>query len=655
MKTTRTQRYRHTGLAALVALTAAFGSHTASAADVKWILFDGEGPFTTADNWDTETVPGEEDTAIFDLGGIAQIANGDDLTVNFLTVSYGGLQFEGGSLTSASTSGDVRIGSAGNPASLTMNGGTLSVNSSLRIGDNGTATIDLTDASLTHASGSGYLSFGGGSSGSATATFSGNSQVHHVGWWFLFGDGNGTSATVTFQDNTVVTSNDWTFFGKGGKADVTFKDNASFTNSGGATIIGEGNPEEAPAKLTLAGKATLDHQSGNMFPVGHNGGVGTLEMSGESMVSVAGEVYIGNATRNEGAILSHGTVDLSGDAEFKTVGKKFVISRFSGTGDVTVSGNAILNAGDDISVGGVNDGIVVGENGTGTLTISDSATVKTASTDHIFIGSSPNSNSAFIVADGTVNLNGGSLTATDANIILGLNNNNNSGGSTNNIGRLYLNGGTVAANLFVKGAGSAVIKFNGSTVKATASSDDYFTGFESADLEVQSGGLKFDTNGNSVGITQDLNGPGGLTKVGAGSLHLVGTNGFLEAVEVLEGSLVVEGALAGTLALNIANGAELELANATSLNDEIVLSLANGSSLILSFAGTETIGALAIDGEFLAVQEYTLADLEAIKPGMFSGNANAVLNVTSAVPEPGVFALLGLGAAFLVCRGRRRS
>jgi len=652
MKTTRTKRYRHTGVAALVALTAALGSHTASATDIQWILWDDEGPFTTAANWDTDTVPGEEDHAIFNAGGIATISEEDNLTVNFLTINEGGLRFEGGSLTSAATGGDVRIGAAAGTASVTMEGGTLKVNSTLRVADNGTATFDLTGATLEHTNG--FLSFGGGNSGNFTGTFSGDSKLYHVGSWFLFGDGEGTSATVTFQGTTEVISNDWTFFGKGGRADVTFKDDSSFTNTGGATIIGEGNPGEAPAKLTLTGKATLEHQGSSMFPVGHNGGIGALEMSGESTASVAGEVYIGNATRNEGSILSYGIVDLSGDAEFKTVGKKFVISRFSGTGDVSVSENAVLNAGDGISVGGVNDGIVVGENGTATLTISDSAIVKTAPTDHIFIGSSPNSNSAFIVADGTVNLNGGSLTATDANIFLGLNNNNNTGGANNNIGRLYLNGGTVSANLFVKGTGSAIIKFNGSTVKATDSSDDYFSGFDSADLEVQSGGLKFHTNGFTVGISQSLAGEGGLQKLGTGTLTVEGANTYTGATTVSEGTLLVTGSLEGSTWLSVATGATLEIASNFSLNDEIVLALVTGSNVVLSFTGTETIGALSINGEYLEIGEYSLAELQAIAPEIFSGNSNAMLNITSAVPEPGVAMLFGLGAAVLVFTRRHR-
>ncbi len=49
--------------------------------------------------------------------------------------------------------------------------------------------------------------------------------------------------------------------------------------------------------------------------------------------------------------------------------------------------------------------------------------------------------------------------------------------------------------------------------------------------------------------------------------------------------------------------------------------------------------------------EYTLAELQAEAAGIFSRNSNAVVNV-AAVPEPGTFALLGLGVAFLVSRHR---
>jgi len=615
---------------------AALGSGSALAAEATWIL-DGTGAFTNAQNWSTATVPGAADSAVFAIGGVAQISAADDITIDFLTASEGGLSFSGGSLTTASNASDVRVGSSGGTGSLTMNQGALTVNSSLRFGDSGVASLNVTDATISQQNG--YMVFGGGGGGSVTATFSGDSQLSHLGNWFLFGDGIGTSAEVTFKDGTEVTTNDWTFFGKGGAANVTFEGDSVFTNSAGATIVGEGNPSDAAATLTLKDNVVFQHQGSSMFPVGHNGGKGSLIMSGNSEVSVAGEVYIGN---DSGAELSNGLLDMSGDSTFTTVGTKFVISRYNGSGTVNVRENATLD---------VATSIVVGENGTGVLNISGTATVKSGSGQNIYIGSSPFSNNERMVGDGTVNLNGGELMASDGSVIFGVSNANNAG--TNNIGTLNLNGGTVTANGMSKGVGTGTVNFNGSTVKAGADSADYFSGFAAGDLHVLSGGFKIDTNGFTVSVSQGLSGVGELRKLGEGILNLLGENTLTGTANVIDGTLTVDGSLAGTPLLNVAAGASLELANpnAIALNDNIVLNLVTGSQLILSFSGIETVGALVINGTYLAPGEYSLAELQAEAAGMFSGNSNAIVNVT-AVPEPGTFALLGLGTAFLVLRHR---
>ncbi len=169
MKTDVCFLFTRTGIA-VIAACAALGSSSALAAEATWIL-DGTGAFTNGLNWSTGTVPGPTDSAVLSIGGVTQISAADDISDRSPHGKHGRVSFSGGKLTTASNSSDVRIGSSGGTGSLTMNLGELAINSSLRFGDSGVASLDVTDATISQQNG--YMIFGGGGGGSATATFSG--------------------------------------------------------------------------------------------------------------------------------------------------------------------------------------------------------------------------------------------------------------------------------------------------------------------------------------------------------------------------------------------------------------------------------------------------------------------------------------------------
>jgi autotransporter-associated beta strand protein len=101
-----------------------------------------------------------------------------------------------------------------------------------------------------------------------------------------------------------------------------------------------------------------------------------------------------------------------------------------------------------------------------------------------------------------------------------------------------------------------------------------------------------------------ISGTGGINKTGAGILQLNGTNTY-------SGRTTVE---SGTLTLK---------ANQT-VSDESELILTASASLVLDFAGTETVKTLSLDGgiTFLAPGTYTPAQLMALGSGIYSGSGS---------------------------------
>jgi autotransporter-associated beta strand protein len=60
-----------------------------------------------------------------------------------------------------------------------------------------------------------------------------------------------------------------------------------------------------------------------------------------------------------------------------------------------------------------------------------------------------------------------------------------------------------------------------------------------------SAGARFDSHGHDIRIDRPVDGPGGLTKLGAGVLHLSGAQAYAGATVVAGGGLVIDGSVAG--------------------------------------------------------------------------------------------------------------
>ncbi len=154
--------------------------------------------------------------------------------------------------------------------------------------------------------------------------------------------------------------------------------------------------------------------------------------------------------------------------------------------------------------------------------------------------------SAITVTDGVGGIGNGNAILVAGAVV-------NTTGAIFSLGTLNLNGGTLtitttgSAIAGGTGAGISFVNFNGTTLKAGASSTNWITSITQA--SVLDGGLGIDTGGFAVTVPQALasGGTGGLTKYGQGTLTLTGANGYSGATTITGGAVVVNGSSQGVI------------------------------------------------------------------------------------------------------------
>ena len=341
---------------------------------------------------------------------------------------------------------------------------------------------------------------------------------------FSIGLGNNSLATVTLKDSAqlIQTGGGWVSIGNGGTLGtgiLNIQDNAvaSFSNvdfniSDVGTSVGTVNISGA-GTLTVAGTAYIGKNTGTS---------GTVNLASGS-VTTAQSVYIGSSTGATGLVeVTGGTFTGGGTNEFQigsngqgtwnqsdgtaNAGGWVAIGRYTGSvGVATISGGTFNQT-------GTGNQLLVGEAGTGTLTISGTAVVNS-------LGNSVTISNAD-VATGTVNLDGGTLTARQIT----------AGASGAGLGYLNFNGGLLVAG--------------------TGANASFINNLDAA--TVLAGGAYIDSNGQTIAIDQalvkdDPDTSGGLVKSGVGTLLLNGVNTYTGVTQVNEGTLGGTGSLAGTL------------------------------------------------------------------------------------------------------------
>jgi autotransporter-associated beta strand protein len=391
-------------------------------------------------------------------------SNTGSLTLTTSNSYTGGTLIYGGSVV---ITNDNALGAAA--SKVTLGGGSLQVNASTT---NASRAVSVTAASTISIATNTTLQLGGVINGAGGLTKS------DLGLLIVAGS-NGITGNLTVEQGTL--------------------------RNTGTQIL--------PAVARVGNTAGLNgvlHVSGGTFQAANNGGqfasslivgatagsAGDVILSGGTL-SVMQQLGLGAGQGGYGALtMSSGTLNCGSYLVVGFNNDRAVYNQTGGT--VTISSNIMtIAAGGTGSMGVANisggtfnstfsssGGIQVGERGIGTLNVSGSAVINTPTNLGITVGPGGAQNGW----DGTVNLNGG----------------------------------TVTVNRLVKGAGTGVAKinFNGGTVKASTANTTFLSGLDSAN--VYSGGLTLDDGGFAITVPQALQQP---TDYGVSSITISGGNG----------------------------------------------------------------------------------------------------------------------------------
>ncbi|MFC7287274.1 autotransporter domain-containing protein [Herminiimonas glaciei] len=302
-------------------------------------------------------------------------------------------------------------------------------------------------------------------------------------------------------------------------------------------------------------------------------GVGALG-TGSLNIKAGGTVQsvistIGGVSDDSQAKSGNGTVNVSG------LGSSFVSSYallvgYSGTGKLTIEDGATASAqiiylggqsgvSGELSVNGAGSQLtgstlIVGAQGIGTLNISNGGLVNSADAT-IALGAAStgvvsvsgldakwlNQSGTVIVGgtgNGTLNISDGGAVFADSLTL---------GQSTSGRGVLALSGtegrrGVLQTSIVGRGTGAASLIWEGGVLRAQVNNTNVISGFVVGEVDVRSGGAFIDSNGYDIGLTTAglLAGVGGLTKQGAGTLSLAGSNTYAGNTTVSEGRLLFD-------------------------------------------------------------------------------------------------------------------
>ena len=422
----------------------------------------------------------------------------------------GTMTMSGGTLTK--TGGDETfVGRDAGTGTLTQSGGTVTLNHNLYVGQSSgsTGTYNISGSSVLNVgrdfvigreSGTGSLNMTGG-----TITKTGDEK-------FLVGHNNGVGTVV--QSGGTISANNELYIGNensGARGTYTLSGTGAL-NVANEVVVGR---ESGTGILNVDGGTMTTTGNGNMY-IGRRNGTGTLNQTA-GVISVIKEFGVGTRDDNK---IGTGTYNLSGGS-LSAANNIFIGKEQGSSGTLNMTGGT-MSTSDKLQIGHNQATGVLTQSG-GTLNVQN----------EVYIGNENNASSV-----GTYTLSGtGALNVGNEVIV----------GRDNGTGTLNLNGGTVTATKISGGNGSATVNFNGGVLKAKRDEANLIENLDVAN--VQSGGAKINSNGFNVATSQALTGAGGLEKLGAGSLILSANNTYAGTTTVTGGLLKVNGSV-GSVAVS---------------------------------------------------------------------------------------------------------
>ncbi|MEW4467667.1 autotransporter-associated beta strand repeat-containing protein [Parasphingorhabdus sp. JC815] len=200
------------------------------------------------------------------------------------------------------------------------------------------------------------------------------------------------------------------------------------------------------------------------------------------------------------------------------------------------------------------------------------------------------------------------LVKADLGTLVLTGNNSYTGGTLINVGTLRVSSDANLGDL------AGAISFGGGIINTTADMTS------DRAINVGSTGRFLTDTGTTLALNGSITGAGGLTKTGAGSLVLNGTNSFAGDTAVDAGSLFVNGDQSGATGLtSVVTGALL--GGSGIIGGDVII--ADGATLA---AGTDGVGTLTVGGD-LVLNDGSLMDFEFGEANVAGGLLNDLVNV----------------------------
>jgi len=602
-------------------------------------------------------------SALTGSGKVTSNAGTGGLTLSGANTYTGGTEVTGGTLY---VSGAGTLGAASGNVTITTGGGGEVV-LDLRNQQTRTGTIAMVGQDARVISGDPVnpgsivnngvaFQFGGGS---LEVPLSGSAGLN------VTGGGRITTANSYAGPTTISATPGWygtnTFFAN--NANALGAASADLTISGGIVSLG-GNTVTRSGSLTISGgqvhTGTFSKPSGAYDIRGGTvdvvlAGAAGLTKSGSATAVLSGtNTYSGSTTINGGTLsvssagglgAAAGAVTVNTGATLYTAGG-LTISR---TGDVTVNGGNLTTDNNNFGTMSVSGGNFIANNAAVlAVKLAGTAGLTVGGAGETYLWTDSSYTGATVISSGQLTLGGAGAISNQSRLQIdsGAAVNLTGAFAPNNINRTFA--GLTGAGVLYGGGGTV-------TVNKTSGTDTF-----SGDIQGAQGFIK---DGAGTLILAGNSSYSGATAVNLGGLLVNGTNSGVGAVTVASGAWFGgDGSLGGGLTLGVQaqfifnSAATLDVAGAVSLDNSFSvgsLVKSDGSAIDWGSIADGTYTLINTTSTFNNISNFGVGNAADIGGGRTAYFQNGSLQLV-VVPEPGAFALAGLGiAAAWVLRRRR--